>query len=63
VNAGIAKLDDGNKVIFLDLSERFLSPDGTLSRATFPDRLHPNEKGYQIWADALESPLGQMLNR
>jgi hypothetical protein len=26
-----------------------------------PDLLHPNEKGYQIWADAMEGLLAPML--
>jgi len=61
VNAGIAKLDDGKMVKFMDIGSRFLAPDGTLSRDIMPDLLHPNEKGYQIWADALAGPLDQML--
>jgi lysophospholipase L1-like esterase len=61
VNAGIAKLDDGDKIKFLDLGEKFLAPDGTLSRDLFPDLLHPNARGYQIWADAMEPTLAEML--
>jgi lysophospholipase L1-like esterase len=61
VNAGLAKLDDGGKIKFLDLGEKFLAPDGTLSRDLFPDLLHPNAKGYQIWADAMEPTLAEML--
>jgi len=61
VNAGISKLDAGEKIKFLDLGEKFLAPDGTLARGLFPDRLHPNEKGYQIWADAMEPTLAEML--
>jgi lysophospholipase L1-like esterase len=26
-----------------------------------PDLLHPNAKGYQIWADAMEPTLSEML--
>jgi lysophospholipase L1-like esterase len=61
VNAGLSKLDDGNKVKFLNLGEKFLAPDGTLSRDIFPDLLHPNAKGYQIWADAMEGTLVEMI--
>jgi lysophospholipase L1-like esterase len=61
VNAGLSKLDDGNKVKFLDIGEKFLAPDGTLSRDIFPDLLHPNAKGFQIWADAMEPTLAEML--
>jgi lysophospholipase L1-like esterase len=61
VNAGISKLADGKTIVFLDLGEKFLAPDGTLSRDLFPDLLHPNAKGFQIWADAMEPTLSEML--
>jgi len=61
VNAGLSKLADGRTIIFLDLGEKFLEPDGNLSRDLFPDLLHPNAKGYQIWADAMEPTLSEML--
>jgi lysophospholipase L1-like esterase len=61
VNAGLAPLADGGKVKFLDLGDKFLAPDGTLSRDLFPDLLHPNAKGYQIWADAMEPTLAEWL--
>jgi lysophospholipase L1-like esterase len=61
VNTVIAKLDDGKMVKFLDISPQFLAPDGTLPRDVMPDLLHPNEKGYQIWADAMEPTLAAML--
>ena len=61
INQGIAKLADGKKVIFLDIGQKFLAPDGTLPREIMPDLLHPNEKGYQIWAEAIETTLAEML--
>jgi len=57
VNAGIAKLAN-EKIKFMDLGDKFLAADGTLPRGMFPDLLHPNEKGYQIWADAVVRALG-----
>ncbi len=61
INTVIAKLDDGNMVRFLDLSPKFLEADGTLSRKIMPDLLHPSPKGYQIWAEAMEPTLVEML--
>jgi lysophospholipase L1-like esterase len=61
VNAGIATLANSENVKFLDLGNKFLEPDGTLSRGLFPDLLHPDEKGYQIWADAMEPTLVEMM--
>lgn len=61
INTALAKLDDGKMVKFLDIGAKFLEPDGTLSKDIMPDLLHPNEKGYQIWADAMESTLADLL--
>jgi len=61
INTLIAKLDDGKMVKFLDIGPRFLDFDGTLPRSIMPDLLHPNAKGYQIWADAINPTLDEML--
>jgi lysophospholipase L1-like esterase len=54
INEILSKLDDGKKVIYIDFSDKFLTPDGTLSPDIMPDFLHPNAKGYQIWAEAIQ---------
>jgi lysophospholipase L1-like esterase len=61
INTVIAKLDDGKMVKFLDIGPKFLEADGTLPKSIMPDLLHPNEKGYQIWAEAIEPTLAEML--
>jgi lysophospholipase L1-like esterase len=61
INTVLAKLDDGKMVRFLDIDSKFLEADGTLPKSIMPDLLHPNEKGYQIWADAMEPTLDEML--
>jgi lysophospholipase L1-like esterase len=61
VNAAIAKLDDGKMVKFLDIGAKFLDADGTLPKSVMPDLLHPNEDGYQIWADAMNPTLDEMM--
>ena len=39
---------------FLDISEKFLNEDGSQNLALYADAgCHPNNAGYQIWADAL----------
>ena len=43
-----------------DLAPRFLEADGTLPKATMPDLLHPNRKGYEIWAEDLKSALAEL---
>jgi lysophospholipase L1-like esterase len=62
VNETIAKLDDGKQVIFIDFGSKFLQPDGSISRDIMPDFLHPSEKGYQIWADAIQPIIDRYLS-
>ncbi len=61
-NELIAKLDDGKNVLFMDVNKAFLEPDGTLSKEIMPDLLHPNEKGYEIWARAIEGRVKELLS-
>jgi lysophospholipase L1-like esterase len=61
INTVIAKLDDGKMVRYLDIDPNFLESDGTLPRSVMPDLLHPNEYGYQIWADAMNPTLDEMM--
>ena len=43
------------------MSDKFLEADGTLPKSIMPDLLHPNEKGYQIWSDAMEAKVKELL--
>jgi lysophospholipase L1-like esterase len=61
INARIAKLDDGKMVTFLDIGKAFLGDDGKVHADIMPDYLHPNEQGYQLWANAMEPTLDKML--
>jgi lysophospholipase L1-like esterase len=61
MNSLISKLADGDRVIFLDFGDQLLQPDGTISRSVMYDFLHPDEKGYQIWADAIQPVIDKYL--
>jgi beta-glucosidase len=61
VNQVLQKLDDGKNVFYLDIGHRFLEEDGTLSATIMPDYLHLSQKGYEIWADAIEPKLSELL--
>lgn len=61
VNAELAKLDDGSKTRYLDLGPKFLDAEGNLPADIMPDALHPNVKGYQIWADTMQPLLDEMM--
>ncbi len=60
-NAIVKGFADGQKIFFLDVGAKFLEPDGTLSKTIMPDLLHPNEKGYQIWSDAIKADVLALL--
>lgn len=62
VNKIIARLDDGGRTVaYLDIGDKFLQPDGVLPATIMPDFLHPNEKGYEIWAEAMAPKLAELL--
>lgn len=61
VNEALSKLNGQDNVTYLDIGEKFLEPDGTLSSDIMPDYLHPNAKGYKIWADAVQPTLDEMM--
>lgn len=61
INAELAKLDDGKYIRYLDLGPKFLNADGVLPKEIMPDLLHPGQRGYEIWADAIRAPLAGML--
>jgi lysophospholipase L1-like esterase len=61
VNRALVKLHDGQHVFFLDINDRFLDADGNIPKDVMPDLLHPNAKGYGIWAEAIREPLKKLL--
>jgi len=61
INAIISGFSDSKKIFFLNINQAFLTDDGTLSKDIMPDLLHPNEKGYEIWARAMESELQGLM--
>jgi len=61
VNELISKLDDGEHVKFVNINSAFLTMDGTLPKEIMPDLLHPNARGYAIWAAAIEPYVAEVL--
>ncbi len=60
-NEIISKLADGEKIVFLDIGAKFLDADGNLPAEIMPDKLHPNRKGYEVWAQAIDEKLTDLL--
>jgi lysophospholipase L1-like esterase len=61
VNGRLAKLADGKKVRYLDISDKLADKDGKLLDGMSPDGLHLSAKGYQVWADGLKPILAELL--
>ena len=62
-NKLLAKFDGHWNIKYLDINSKFLATDGALSREIMPDLLHPNGKGYQIWADAIVPEIRTALGK
>ena len=52
---------DNKRVFFLDINASFLDAKRTLPRAIMPDLLHPNKKGYELWAKAMEPTIKELM--
>ena len=62
VNRIVARLDDQKHVFFLDIGAKFLDEKGVFLPDSFrTDNLHPQAKGYDIWGQAVETKLGELL--
>jgi beta-glucosidase len=62
-NALIAKAADNKMVHYLDIGDKFLAPDGALSKEIMPDLLHLNEKSYRIWAESIEPSVAKLMGQ
>lgn len=60
-NQLIAGYADGKRVHFMDIGNGFLQPDGTLSKEIMPDLLHLNAKGYELWTNAIETKVKELM--
>jgi lysophospholipase L1-like esterase len=61
VNEALARLDDGKNIFYLDIGPQLIQDDGSITQSMMKDYLHPGEAGYEIWADAMEPKLEQLL--
>lgn len=56
-----SKVADGKRVHYLDIGPKFLAADGGIDKEIMYDFLHLTPKGYQIWADAIEPKVAELL--
>jgi lysophospholipase L1-like esterase len=61
INELISKYSDDKNVFYLNINDTFLDDDGNLPKEVMPDLLHPRQKGYAMWAEAMEPTLKKLL--
>ena len=61
-NAKLALLADNKRIFYLDVGDKLVEPDGSISREIMPDKLHVAEPGYTRWMDAMKPTLDKLLN-
>jgi beta-glucosidase len=60
-NVVLRTIADGRMVRYLDIGDRFMNRDGTIPQNLMPDFLHLSPDGYEVWAEAIEPALQEML--
>ena len=61
INRKIATLADGRKIRFVNINDTLADSTGRLLPSMSRDGLHLEEKGCQVWADALKPILTELL--
>lgn len=62
INPILSTLDgyDG-AVTYMDIGSTFINADGTIGSDVLYDGLHPTAKGYQLWANAIQSTVDRLM--
>ncbi|HEX4997770.1 MAG TPA: GDSL-type esterase/lipase family protein [Terriglobia bacterium] len=61
INGKLARLADNKQVFYMDIGEKFLTADGTLTTEIMADGLHPTARGYEIWAAAIMDKVRELM--
>ena len=63
INGNLSRLADGQKVRYLNINNKLADSEGRLFDGMMngKDKLHPNIKAYQAWADELKPILTELL--
>jgi lysophospholipase L1-like esterase len=57
----VEKLADNKTLFYMDIGPKFLNADGGIDKEVFYDGCHPATKGYEIWAEAIEPTVAELL--
>jgi beta-glucosidase len=61
INKVISAYADNKNITYLNINQKLLNNENKLDIEIMPDLLHPNNKGYHIWAEAMQAPIMKLL--
>jgi lysophospholipase L1-like esterase len=63
INHNLSEFADGKKIRYLNINDKLADGNGKLFDGMMneKDKLHPNLKAYQVWADALKPEFRELL--
>ena len=50
-------------IAWIDFNEKLVGPDGWVPREIMADEIHPTDRGYDLWMEALAPVLAQVLGK
>ncbi|MFT5409811.1 MAG: acyl-CoA thioesterase-1 [Verrucomicrobiales bacterium] len=59
INAALS--DDNDALVYLDLQDKFLQPDGSIEKRLFTDGTHLTAEGYRVWAESIDPVVSKMM--
>lgn len=59
INQLLSTFANEQKITYVDITQKMVSSDGTISKEIMSDYCHPTDKGYQIWADQIRDLLSE----
>ena len=57
-----SEIADNKHIYYMDLSSLFIDKNNFLKLDLMPDSLHPNEAGYQVWAESMAPKIAELMN-
>ena len=61
INAKLALMADNKKIFYMDIGDKLVESDGSISTEMMKDRLHIGLKGYKIWEASLTPVIDKMM--
>ncbi len=60
-SALFSKVADNKVIFYKNINDIFLDENGYIPEEIMPDKLHPNAKGYELWAEAIIDTVNKLM--